>query len=831
MKKQSATKPRITTNTSKMKKQSATKPRITANTSKPQLFTKDYLTGKQGFYIMLALLGGLILFVFKDFIFMHLVMLYKDLGSDSINGHYPLVYHVSDYLHNMDGVPKWTFYQGMGQDYLGYLSGNPFELLLYFVKPENVQYAIAFSEILKFFFAGLLFYLFLKELKISSYPSIMGSVCYAFCAMTVVGSTWWETISVEPCIAAFMLYSLEKLLNNKWYYFPFAIAFLAVSNPFHALIYIVVIFVYTAVRLYCRYDGWNKKILGYYLQIVGLSILGIGVGAFFFYHKTALLLESSRVSNLGGSITNYLFQTDDLSDNLTKIGRLFSNDMLGYANSYQGSTTYNYMEAPLFYMGIINLLLFTQIFTFLTKKQRWIFLFILTGALLPVCFPFARYFFWGFTWKYFRNLAFFFSLVLLIYSVLSLHFIIRFRKINNKLLLTTLAGVLMLLFLPNILGINNLYQSNLQFFCLIFLILYAICLHLIPMKKLSRYITVILTLLVCIEVGFMAHTSITNRYPLTYKESISKVGYNDYSIEAVQAIQQNDTTAFYRMYKTYGSGLAIHKSYNDQILQKFYGTISYTSFNQANYVKFLKTVDAHVGWPDDITNWLDGLPVNRPLLQIFGNVHYNLSNTPLPPQLTILNDSIGKIEDIYIYKHKHTLPFGYTYSKYMLESSFLQLPFKDVALLKAVIIADAERDKYSSLQLYSSFDIFDNYNILELAEDVERLKEESFRINRFTQNNIEGEITIHSPKLLFFTIPFDKNWKVYDNGKKIPMEIVNIGFSGVFLESGHHLLELRFEPANYYIGIIISLIFLLITSILIIWDICRKRQSVKIIQN
>jgi hypothetical protein len=44
---------------------------------------------------------------------------YKDIGSDSSNIGLPLWFHASDYLHNMGGIPRWTFYMGMGQNFLG----------------------------------------------------------------------------------------------------------------------------------------------------------------------------------------------------------------------------------------------------------------------------------------------------------------------------------------------------------------------------------------------------------------------------------------------------------------------------------------------------------------------------------------------------------------------------------------------------------------------------------------------------------------------------------------------------------------------------------------
>ncbi len=788
------------------------------------------LSNKKAFYLLLGLLGALALFVFHDFIFLNKVFLYKDIGSDSINGWYPEFYHVSDYLKNLGGIPRWTFYQGMGQNFTGELKGDPFTLLLYFANPDNIAFLVGFIEVLKFLTAGIFFYLFLRELTITPYSAIIGSMCFAFSGFIVLGSCWyWQ--SEEVYQIAILLFSVEKLLHKKWYYFPFAIALIGVVNAFNLFQYSIVAGVYVFVRLYNQY-GWNKKMLTIYGQLIGLGAFGVGISAFILLNKVQLMLDSPRVSGTASYFAQLMstpiFQFDNLLSNVTKIGRLFSNDMLGTGNYFAGAE--NYLEAPLFYAGLVSLLLFTQLFPFLSKKKKWVFGIVLGLALLPFIFPFFRYACWLFAGNYYRVLSFFFALLLLMYSILSLNYIDTIRKVNYKVLIGTFLILIFLLFFPNIAGITHpyqanapIFQSNIQSFCFAFLIIYAILIGLLPLKNVARFVKPILVVFLFVELGFMANITVNKRDIVKYGEMKSKVSYNDYSVDAVKYLHSLDTS-FYRIQKTYGSSLAIHKSLKDPMVQRYYGTTAYGQFNQANYVRFL--LAANVIPPDNeyATRWLEGLTVERPLLQVFGNVHYNLSKQIFPPQMLFLNDSINKIGDVYIYKNKFSLPFGYTYSHYMTRSTFDSLSFKDIALLESAVVDDTDIAKYATLQILSTPQSQNDYGFEQLAADVNSLKQESLQVSYFSQNNIKGTIVLNQEKLLFFTIPFDKGWKAFDNGQPISIEQVNIGFSGLLLQAGAHEIELQFESAIYYPSMIISLIALLVTVLLIVWC-CWGKQK------
>ncbi|MDR3350183.1 MAG: YfhO family protein [Prevotellaceae bacterium] len=801
--------------------------------NKPQpALQETTLSSKKGFYILLALLGGMALFVFHDFLLLNKVFLYKDIGSDSINGWYPELYYISDSLHNLDGFPRWSFYLGMGQNAVGMLLGEPFTWLLYLANPDNIAYLAGFMEALKFLTAGLLFYLFLRELHITPYTAITGAMCFAFSGFIVLGSCWYQH-SIEVYQIAFLFFSVEKLLHKQWYFFPFAIALIGLTITFDLAMFSIFAGIYVLVRLYNQH-GWNaKKMLHTYGQLVGLGSLGVGMSAFISFERALWMLESPRVS---GEVSYFsqlmntpVFQPDRLLDNLTKIGRLFSSDMLGTGNYFAGAE--NYFEAPMLYTGLLALLLFTQFFPALSKRRKWVFGTVFACALLPFIFPFFRYALWFFAGKYYRVLSFFFALLLLIYALLAFNRICVTRKINYKILAGTFAVLLLLLYLPNILGVQHpyqagqpLFQAGLQSFCFLFLLLYAILLGLFPVKSAGRYVKPLLIGLVFIELVYMANITVNNRDIVSYGEMKRKVSYNDYSIEAVKYLHQRDT-AFYRVQKNYGSSTAIHKSLKDPMVQRFYGTTSYLQFNQANYVRFLSA--AQVIPPNDeyATRWIEGLTVDRPLLQIFGNVHYNLSKTPLPPQALLLNDSINKIQDVYIYKNRFALPFGYTYSHYLPRSVFDSLPFKDIALLEAAVIDDADTARYAALQRLPQPVEQDRYLIDNLAADVDSLRQEAFQMTYFSQNKIQGHIALRKEKLLFFTIPFDKGWKVFDNGAPLEMEQVNIGFSGVLLGAGAHQLELRFDSLAFRTGCIISVISLLLTVALIGW---KKYRLVKV---
>ena len=155
-------------------------------------------------YLMVALLIAVLMILFGGYLFGDSLYLFKDIGSDTINYYYPQMLNVSNYLRE-EGIPAWSFNQGMGQNMLPLSIGDPFMCILYLFDPKSLAYGIAWMEVLKFFIAGFLFYKYLRILSFTHHSSLVGGLAYAFCGFMMVGSGWYVFSTQGVYIAALLL--------------------------------------------------------------------------------------------------------------------------------------------------------------------------------------------------------------------------------------------------------------------------------------------------------------------------------------------------------------------------------------------------------------------------------------------------------------------------------------------------------------------------------------------------------------------------------------------------------------------------------------------------
>ncbi len=119
----------------------------------------------------------------------------------------------------------------------------------------------------------------------------------------------------------------------------------------------------------------------------------------------------------------------------------------------------------------------------------------------------------------------------------------------------------------------------------------------------------------------------------------------------------------------------------------------------------------------------------------------------------------------------------------------------------------------------------ENFNFEKYERLVKNLKEDTFVITKFKQNHIEGNISVSSAKMLFFSLPYDEAWRLRVNGKKANLQLVNWGFSGVELPAGNHHISLIYKPLYSGISFYFSYFFFLLFLIYIIYDIRKKRKN------
>lgn len=82
-------------------------------------------------------------------------------------------------------------------------------------------------------------------------------------------------------------------------------------------------------------------------------------------------------------------------------------------------------------------------------------------------------------------------------------------------------------------------------------------------------------------------------------------------------------------------------------------------------------------------------------------------------------------------------------------------------------------------------------------------------VNEYSSTKIKGNINVLKSGIMFTSIPYDKGWKVYVDGKETnTIPIANKGLIGVSLEEGEHEIVFKYRLTGFYIGVLLSLISL-----------------------
>lgn len=777
--------------------------------------------GNKTVFVALGLLMLMAFIVYRHYLSMEHVFFFKDIGSDTYNYTYPTIYTVA----GQKGLPTWSFNRAMGQSMYPFFLRDPFEIFMYMSGAKNLIYATIYKEYAKVVLGGLLFFYYLRTIGFTAYTQIIGSIFFAFCGFMIMGGTW-ALFSFEAFNLAMLLLGFEQMLTKgKWLLFPIAIFLISISQPFNLFVYGLFLAGYAVLRMYQLGTYDLKSGTMFFLKMAGFGLVGVLMSGFLLIENIVQLLESPR----GSGNTSYaailssrpMFEAVDKLQFGTAIMRMFSSDLLGAGSNFKGWM--NTLEAPLFYCGIPCLLLMPQAFAMLDKKKRLFFGIFLLFWLLPLFFPYFRYAFWLFTGDYYRAYSIVVAGFFMYYALVALDLIIKNQKINLVVLGITVVAWFALLnypFFPE----GEVIDSAVYTFVSLMLVVYGVLLFLMGRFNSPVILRYIFLAAVVFEMTYFSGISINDRDPVTAEELTQKVGYNDYTIDALNAINAVDKS-FYRVDKAYGSSPAIHYSLNDGMAQNYRGTSGYNPFNQLYYIRYLQLMGASDKNNEQDSRWARGL-AGRPILESQNRVKYMFDKGMMMPIWRVTADSVGVFGNVSVFRSKFLLPFGYTYSKYIKESVFntLSNTQKDFVSLQACVVAD---DKLSSVTGMQEFRLLDTipapmFNLDIYKQHVDLLARDSMVTESFSDTKIAGKITVGSNKMMYLSVPYDAGWHLKVDGKERPIDIVFAGMTGVSLTPGTHAIEMVYELRYVTKGFMLTVLGLLVYAGL--WVMLRRKS-------
>lgn len=152
----------------------------------------------------------------------------------------------------------------------------------------------------------------------------------------------------------------------------------------------------------------------------------------------------------------------------------------------------------------------------------------------------------------------------------------------------------------------------------------------------------------------------------------------------------------------------------------------------------------------------------------------------------------------------------YTYKDLKKGGTIIDLGY---ATPEDVIVVSADTSMNASVYTLETSRFTEAFNILN---------NNSLNVSEFTNNKIKGTVNADKDATLICSIPYDKGWSVYIDGKKVETNDIYGAFISVHVPAGEHNITLKYTPVNLILGCIItSLCIIILIGIYFFKRMCR----------
>lgn len=724
------------------------------------------------------------------------------------------------YLKNIDSITDlfYSFSKGLGgnmlPDFFYYLS-SPLNILIFL--PINIITSISIIILLKFGLCGLSSYLFFKT-KLENKYALLFSLCYSLSSYMInfyFNTMWIDAVYMLPLV----LIGLDRLINKKNSSFYILTLFLSILFnyyiTFSTCIFLILYFLYETII----YNKLSKKLI---LKFIFSSFISAILASFIIIPIIINIINISRPVDFQ-SLTSFKEIIEGIFVFVIKLFPCTNN-----ANTIEGVFTFN------IYSSLLTLILFILFILNknINKKEKFLTIILLLIFLSSFLLNFLSYIWHGFSYPS----AFFFR-----YSYLFVFFIIYIASKQIKYNITKkdmiLVSFIVLIFLIICIFYNNLYNANFIYLSFLFIITYLFIIY-NKLKLSSNVFYGFILLITIIELFVNTSSSFvtkkeyqknTDYFPQNTNNSISNLrtngipsySFNDDFIYDRKGTMysssniSNDIKNFYYKIGAYSTNTSIYLSENNKVIYNILGinngSIGYQAknINNINYInsfdyqnKIIKNIS---GLNKNIYNIINLKKIDNYTYEAFipNNADLYLS-VDIDFTNYVYKYNIGKIyindeliKDINNYNHNYGLIK--VKNKYKDKSINIRLEIENKNInINNLNLAYINRNNYK---------YYINY-----------LDDSKFNITYFNNNKINGDINIKDSCYLFLSIPYDKNWNIYVDNKKIKAKKVFDTFIGFKINEGYHEIKMIYIPKEFIIGITISTI----TIITII--ICKKTR-------
>ena len=715
----------------------------------------------------------------------------------------------------LSGSLRWSWNSFLGDGlinaYSYYTVFNPFAWLLICFPDEYIMFGTLFITLLKFSISMVASMLYISRFVRNDTCILIGGLLYTFSGFTIVNTSFYfflDIIAVFP----FLLYGLELLIEeNKARVYVISLAVNALINYYFFVSSVIILVIYISFRLSLyKSSSWKhyKDIIhSFFIH----SIIGSGIACVSLVPSLYAILGSGKATGTLGTEMSLLYYPQKFLEHLrTLVAPIESGRYHAFYDSTGWSSTGLFL--PLFGLCLVC--------QRCVKKNDWIKKLCVT---LVICylFPFLNSAFNLFSSEAYTRWLYGMALVFSLTSAITLDEsgnlcgfidkkILTYLSLFTALILLIPASVYYL-YSKDVVLINRfasacsseLYTGLPIVYLMVGLtfVNYLVLWDLAVSHNVKQSFLVFIVSLVCV-LNYSVYNAINYDFHATEYS-------NDYYLtKALIEGEERQSQGFeYRIdYPCQISNYGLFKNYP--------AVNNYNSIQNPWGSRFAESVGIAEGLDDTILQTPQSYgEYTDALLSVKYYYDYD-GHSKIPSGFIFLHNQNG----VDIYMNTNYLPMGFSYDSYVLQSQVSNLTPSDKAkiMLKSLIIEDCDQELVSGML---DHDLLNN-DQNELSGLVASRKKVSCGSFHGTSRGFSSEFNSNQPSVVFFSIPFDRGWKITVNDKQAKVFKVNYGLLGVICDSGQSIIEGKYNPRGLLFGFIISLVSL------VLWSIYENRRRV-----
>ena len=722
----------------------------------------------------------------------------------------------------------WNWNTDLGANFIGsysfYLLGSPFFWLTLPFPNSFVPYLMGPLLILKFAFAALTGYMYIRRFTRTPQAARLGGILYAFSGFSIYNiffNHFHEAIIFFPLL----LLSMELLLTeNKRGYFALAVFICALSNYFFFFGMVVFSVIYYIVRL-C--SGAIKFRFKSFLNLSFEAVLGLTMSAILLLPAILAITDNYRVSDFLTGWDAIMYGKEQIYANILQCF-FFPPDIPARPVFFPNADVkWSSLGGWLPIFSMVGL--FTG---FKLKKKSWL------SRLLGICIfmslvPILNSAFYAFNSSYYARWFYMPVLMICLMTVILAEDKETDWSFGYKWVFgITLAVSLVIGLFPQknsdgtyTFGLYTKSDDNLyavRFFIAVMIAIMSLVVLGLILKIRKRDIGLFFkTALPCVCVVAVIYGNVFIVSGRAHSYNIKDVVI-DSLIEG--EVDLGDQSQF--RVDTYDCVDNTSMILGLPGINAFHSVVPASVFEFYDFVGVERSVGSR---PEtDIPSLRPLLSVKYLLNRIDGKdfIDSETRETQMPDYSYVKTES-----GYYIYENENYIPYGFSYDYYM-DYDFCEdytAKNRPALMLKAMLLTDEQIEKYGYMfegeLLRTDVDL--SYESTA-SDSYERAVTSAYSF-KTDAKGFTAAVTREKDSLVFFSVPYDEGWSATVNGVQTAVEKVNSGFMAVKVGAGDSVIRFEYTTPGLKTGIIISLISSAVFLIyIIVFLITKRNEKIKV---